>query len=648
MPKPASVLSRPYLTVGILFLFLSVFVPYSSAREPIGVANLEHFERLPYFKDGIRCEQTSSQSRAGTDDYIESYGDVNHILLDVKGPGCVYRLWFTEMSTTGKIIIYLDGQETPIINKEYYSFINNLSFPFIPPLVGNYKLSSGGYYNFLPMPFKKSCKIIGKGVFPMFFFNVTYHLFNSDKEVETFSLNMSKDDVARINRIKDTWQAVGTSPLHIEKDKLFSGTKSINAGETAQLSELSGPGAVTALKIDISPANRTVLENCRLNIFWDNETKPSVNAPIGHFFGSGLGEVDFKSLPIGMSKSGWYYCYFPMPFWKSAKITIVNNSKEKVEELKYEIYYNNQPYEKGRAGYFKALYNKEHPISGRKDYTILETKGRGHFVGTTLTAGGQGMKTWEGDERIYIDGSATPQLHGSGAEDYFNGAWYFKHGYFSLPTHGYTAKTTETINNQKILHLNCYRFHISDYIPFNSSIKVGIEHGNHNRVTGYYSSVAYYYAVDKPNLSLIDELNIGDKDSEQKHKYTAADSKALQKVKSTYIGEKEYQKVYDNGVIVNKNSQFQITLNPNNQGVRVRRKLYYTKSTQEANIWVDDKLVGTWYTTPNPLLANWLETEYEIPAKYTAGKDSLLIKIEPTSPGKNWNEFHYWFYYYEL
>jgi hypothetical protein len=620
------------------------------AREPVGLKNLEHFERLPYFKDGIKCWQTSSQSRAGTDDYIESYGRREHILLDVKGPGCIYRMFFTEKETHGRIKIFVDSQSSPVIDKGYYPFINNLTFPFVVPLVGNYKLSSGGYYSYLPIPFKKSCRVVAQGILPMFFFNITYHTFTTDEGIETFDLGMSGDKTERLYRTKEIWQAVGSQPYKYPSEKIIERTIRLNPGEKGRLLGLSGSGAITSLKLDISPPNKEILDDCRLKMSWDNESSPSVDVPLGHFFGSGLGEVDFKSLPIGMSKTGMYYCYFPMPYWRSAKISIQNNSTKKIDQLKYEIRYTSKPYEKDRAGYFKAFYNKEHPTTPGKDHTILKTQGRGHYVGVILTAGGKGMKAWEGDERIYIDNSATPQLHGTGAEDYFNGAWYFNKGMFTLPTHGYTARIKEKqANNKNLLFLNCYRLHLSDYIPFYSSIKVGIEHGNGNRVPGFYSSVAYYYAVNTPKLILTDEFDVGKTSSERQHNFITEDYKNLGNIKSHYDGEKVRKLVADEGIEISKYSQFRASIIPNNEGIRLRRRIFHGKSSQEARVRVNGKLIGNWYTSPNPLKSRWMDTEFEIPAKYTVGKKLITIKIEPVSDSNSkqkWNEFYYWIYTY--
>jgi hypothetical protein len=641
-----------YLRVGLAMLMCllikhGLFAGRASAVEPVGLENLKHFERLPYFKDGTKCWQTSSYSRAG-DDYIENFSNREHILLDVKNPGCIYRIWFTEMCcTSANIAIFVDGQPSPIINKEYYSFISNLNFPFVFPLVGSYKQSSGGYYSYLPIPFKKSCRVVANGVLPMFFFNITYHTFTTNEGVEPVDLNMNYEKKELLHQVKKIWDNVGSPPTKNLSDKVIKDTLSLPAGETGTLLELSGAGAITGLKLDISPSTRSVLADCKLRMFWDNEAIPSVDVPLGHFFGSGVGEIDFKSLPIGMSTSGWYYCYFPMPYWKSAKILITNNSSQKIDQLRYEIHYTSKPYEEYKAGYFKTYYNKEHPTSPGKDYTILDTQGRGHFIGVVLTAGGENIGILEGDERIYIDGSTSPQLHGTGAEDYFNGAWYFKHGFFSLPTHGYTAKITKNQPNGKpITYLNCYRFHISDYIPFYSSIKVGIEHGNRNRLQGFYSSVAYYYAVTTPNLILTDEIDIGEKRSEKQHNYVATDYKRLDKISSRYAGEKN-RLLTDEGIELGRYSQFKITIIPDNQGIRLRRRTFYGKSPQEARVWVDDNLIGNWYTSPNQIWPIWLETEFEIPAEYTVNKQSVTVKIEPASQKQKWNEFYYWVYVYK-
>ncbi len=155
--------------------------------------------------------------------------------------------------------------------------------------------------------------------------------------------------------------------------------------------------------------------------------------------------------------------------------------------------------------------------------------------------------------------------------------------------------------------------------------------------------------MNTPKLILIDELDVGETSSERQHNYITDDYKDLGKIKSFYDGEKIGVIIADGGIEIRKFSQFRININPNNQGVRLRRRMYYGKSPQEAKVRVNGKLIGTWYTTPNPLSARWLETEFEIPVKYTAGKNFITVKIEPvTSNSKQkWNEFYYWVYAYQ-
>jgi len=222
-------------------------------------------------------------------------------------------------------------------------------------------------------------------------------------------------------------------------------------------------------------------------MYWDDDTYPSVECPIGAFFGVGFGEQkDFISVPLNET-SGGYNSYWPMPFHKSARWTLTNGSNKTVDRFFYNIDYTALKSLPADTRHFHAQFHRENPTTPGKNYTVLETTGAGHYVGTALFMSGRRLGFLEGNEMVYIDGSVAPNIEGTGTEDYFGSGWYFDRGVYSAPYHGVVLK------EEHPARVSAYRWHIEDAIPFTQSIRFTIEHGIQNSVAADYSSVAYYY-----------------------------------------------------------------------------------------------------------------------------------------------------------
>lgn len=266
----------------------------------------------------------------------------------------------------------------------------------------------------------------------------------------------------------------------------------VNPGETYTLVEYKGgAGIVRRWWITISPRNNVqVQRQAIIRCYWDGEANPSVECPVSDFFGMGFGEWrDYQSLPLNMT-SGGYNCYWPMPFHKSARITIENRSTQRIDSLYYNIAVETHGNLSKDTLYFHAQFHRARPTEPGKSYVLLETTGKGQYVGTLLSMQpmrGRSIGYLEGDEQVTVDGEAAPSILGTGTEDYFSSGWYYDTGVYSAPYHGVTIKDAVTGR------VSTYRWHIEDAIPFEKSIRFAIEHGAVNDVAADYSSVAFYY-----------------------------------------------------------------------------------------------------------------------------------------------------------
>ena len=266
----------------------------------------------------------------------------------------------------------------------------------------------------------------------------------------------------------------------------------IAPGETLTLLDHRGAGVVRRWWLTIAPRHDQELQRKLIvRAWWDDEAEPSVEVPLNDFFGMGFGEWrDFVSLPLNMT-SGGYNSYWPMPFQRRARITVENRSSKVVDRFYYNVDIEGVDRMAAEPLYFHAQFRR---VAAVRDtpVTLLDARGRGHYVGTLLAMQPRhGRTLWylEGNERVFIDDDAdTPRVLGTGTEDYFSSGWYFDTGPYSAPYHG--APIKDTLSGR----ISAYRWHIEDPIPFARRLHFTIEHGGTNDTPGTdYSSVAYWY-----------------------------------------------------------------------------------------------------------------------------------------------------------
>jgi hypothetical protein len=247
----------------------------------------------------------------------------------------------------------------------------------------------------------------------------------------------------------------------------------IAPGGTLVLADLKGPGVITHFWNTIAHQAPSYSRLITLRIYWDGETNPSVECPIGDFFGIGHGlDKSFVSLPIKVSSEGrGRNCYWPMPFRKSARVTVSNESDKRCDAFYYYLDWQKHKSLPKDTAYFHAMYRQEYPCVMGRNYLLADIQGRGHYVGTVQSV--QNMSSgWygEGDDFFFIDGETEPSLRGTGTEDYFCDGWGFRQHdgpFYGAPLwEGYAAGNRGSV----------YRFHIPDPVTFRKSLRVEIEH----------------------------------------------------------------------------------------------------------------------------------------------------------------------------
>jgi hypothetical protein len=293
-------------------------------------------------------------------------------------------------------------------------------------------------------------------------------------------------------------------------------SRRVEPGATFTVLDTDGPGSISHIWFTISDNESFHLKRIVLRIYWDGEATPSGEAPIGDFFGLGLGAYhswNSELLSVGSIKA--LNSYFPMPFGRHARITVTNEGLQPINSLYYNIDYRTYPHPLPAGTlYFHAQYrqaqpnhgwtndwktngdpliNKKSNLTGEGNYVWMDAKGHGQFVGVTLSVL-QNQDGWwgEGDDMFFIDGAPAPSIAGTGSEDYFLGAWDFGGEPFSYPLYGAPVVGAEAAGSRS----SVYRFHLDSPIPFSTSFKATIEHGHANARSDNYYSVAYWYQAE--------------------------------------------------------------------------------------------------------------------------------------------------------
>jgi YVTN family beta-propeller protein len=618
----------------------------AAAAEPYGLGALLQLDRLPYLKSDTLAGGQSSYDRYGgnidSNNYLSSEPNGDKVLLDLQGPGVVYRMWFTGfIPEQASIRVYFDGEAVPRIDMLIDDLAAGNHPPFLAPLVGNERVSSGGYYSYVPLPFSKSIKIVTNQNALWFYYNIGYHLFSPDTPVTTWS--PSQD----MSGAQNLWSRAGIDPKSDGGGATTTGTVNLTAGSTQTLVDLAGPRSISSIRLrvpgiapgTIGPETTDILNNTWVRIYWDDESSPGVSAPIGSFFAMGqFGASAPRSLMVGMDDAGNLYIYFPMPFQHRARIQLASTRSTDTNNISFEIKHAPFAASFANVGYFKTAYifQTRYADDG-KDILMLDVEGAGQLVGIVASFAGPPNVFMEGDERIYIDDSQTPAIQGTGTEDFFNGGWYFKRGLFTLPTHGLTTHSP----SGGLDRIAAYRLFLSDAIPFRKHLRVGMEHGNRNAVTMSAWTLAYYYAQPTARAVLSDVLDVGKSASESSHAYTVDHAMWSGTQGFTYDGVMDAYGSLDDGRAHRGSSQFQLAIDPSNDGVLLRRKLDQGIANQQAMVFVDGQPVGIWYTAGGNPYHRWRDDDFLIPAAYTRGKRAITIRIADASPDIAWTEFQY-------
>ncbi|SDS35276.1 DUF2961 domain-containing protein [Microlunatus soli] len=668
-----------------------------AADQPaVGWDSYRHLDRLAEIGSDTRSRQFSSFDRSdGNDDGFDgTYSclrtDDGCVIAERSGAGEISSIWFTrdggDVSNTGNITIELDG--TVVLDAPLQDVVDGkLGAPFSQPLVANADQSSGGVYIKVPMPYRTSMKITT--THNPLFYHVTYRDFSSAVGVTTFD----PDDQA-LDVIKKLRAAGTADPKPAQPDtETISTSVDLAAGRSQVLARSHGPGAVTALKLRLpqlaqtkidrarrAPARPTdssidprkarwlrpdpitaqqtdatkitdqILAGARIRVTVDGQR--TVDAPLGEFFGTGLGLYDVRSLMFGVdAQTKTLQAWWLMPYAGNVKIELANRSEASIENATAAVTVSDNAAWKQRlrnhqVGYFQATSNREQtPFD--QDHLFLHTQGTGRVVGVSQTVEGLipdgNLRNYlEGDERVFVDGSASPDWHGTGTEDFYEGGWYFNRGTFNAPMNGNPAHE-EAGGGCRYDCTSLYRLMVSEAIDFDSSIRFGIEHGPGNDADAIEGSTTYWYGQDGGRLRWTDSVDLGDARSERAHDYrpTAPDDSVFQQT-SRYEGiDGPDEPITLDGRTATGPISFRLTITRSNTGVLLRRISDQSRPYQRADVRIDGRAAGTWLQPLGNDHDRWLDDAFAIPPDLTRGKSSISVQLTPSDQAPGWQAASY-------
>jgi hypothetical protein len=597
------------------------------------------WERWPDQRIGMRAYMRSTYDRAGGNEGADAShflyqlaGDFN-VTLDVEGQGVLlfsrYNHWHGSpwhYVVDGKDhIIAESSTQYPLHPDPNSTFLPSAPFP--SPLNETWVKSRGADLLWSTVEFERSFQMAysrthyGTGYY-------IYDLFAPGTPLSHPLQSWSPSVVPSVD-VLELLSNSGTDIAPTAGTQKLSGKLKIPQTGAVTAFRLKGQGAIRALSFSIPEDQAIAFENARLRITWDGRAQPSIDTPVALFFGAGTlynpnhREYLVKAFPVNIrSKDGRVQlsCYFPMPYFKSARVELVS-ADQKVKEVKWSVRTLPSRQSPDQLSYFHATY-RDHPNpTPGEDLTLLDTRKEegatewsGSFVGTSfIFTHSAKLDTLEGDPRFFFDDSLTPQAQGTGTEEWGGGGDYWEGGKLtSLPFAGHpvgpqkhclTPFCSPSTANPDATIDSAYRFLLADLMPFGKNAVIHLEHGGVNESTEHYETVAYWYGLPSASLVQTDVLKIGDAASEREHAYSSPDASAPYTITSRYewgpdnlSGKEIYPEEQDSGRTTKGASEFRLRLRPDNLGVMLRRKLDYSFPNQRAEVFIAESPTSQWHS----------------------------------------------------
>ena len=490
------------LIAGFAVLGLMPALSCIAASSTISVDSLLKQEgdisHLPVYRNWTTRLDSSYDRTGGNadfDQFLRRDGSTA-TMADLTGPGAVVRIW--SPNPNGQLKIYIDGAKSPIIDTPFAVFLSGKFLPFTAPLV---MASTGGFYSYVPIPYRLNCRITVDNSHGLYY-QVGSVAYPPGTKVHTFGLPFNPETETAVKSVSDVWtgldwpSTVGYKP---------NATLLVPHGQIRQLVSIAGPGVIRNIRLTVPVNDPAELKKIVMRAYFDGHTHPDIESPVVDFFGDGFGTSKSYSSMLTRRTGNVFEARIPMPFHSRARFIIENGSAHTVK-VGWSSVVDKSKFSASKEGIFHAQWLQGFVTNGHPHVWLTVHGQKGHFIGIVQTmAGKNGLGFLEGDDQVRVDGQKWQQCavkttvigpwNGTGTEDFFNSGWYFSGGLNALPNNGVTVKE----NSGRV---SAYRWLLNDAPVFQNSIDAQIEHGGQNDASGtYYSSVAYWYSNGENQMS---------------------------------------------------------------------------------------------------------------------------------------------------
>lgn len=584
---------------GLLVLLAACVqpAPPSASLPPqyLGLDSVVHWDKLPYLEYGDRVGSQSTADPGGRNRFTGGLGtlpDSEHVLFAQTGPGVVT---FVRMQQRlgGPWRLRQDGS-TSVLNADEFG---RQAGPYPYPLSLNQPESQGSSILATGLPFIHDLSLTSAGLNGNF-----YSLYRKlPAGAPLPATNQDSRVAAVLNSSASALLPNGLSEQH--------GSVSLAGAGTSPMTTIAGSQSVRAISFQVPTAGIAAFANVRLRIYWNGESAPSVDAPIRYLAGDGGTPRELKAFPsdiVPVAGGLRVDLYWPMPFSAGARFELVTGP-EASWPIDWSVRY--QPFTDppNWVGTFHANHTDvPHPTNGA-DMTFLDYRGSGKLVGTVINFGAVGP-TLEGDPHIYLDDSRTPQIAGTGTEEWGLGGDYWNRGHLTaLPLGGLAA-------NDSTGGAAEYRFLIADSIPFSNHILVNWEHGGVNESTLPYQATMLWYGNASPTAVRTDQQPapaVADYPLDSAYEYLVTAPRV-------------------NGTMTALTAQEPLTLalRPDNVGAFLRRTFDSCVANQRAEVLVDGRSAGIWYDPGHSAGRCWRAEDFPLPASLTSGKSTITVTLK--------------------
>jgi hypothetical protein len=536
---------------------------------PVGLDAFRQWDRWAYQHIGARTYLRSTYDRRGGNEgadashFLYQLADDANVALDVEGPGVLcfarYNHWhgspwhFTVDGTDHLVQESSTAQPTRPVPGS--TFLPAALFP--APLAWTWSTTQGADLSWVPVPFARSFRM----AYSRTHYGTGYYIYQQFVRGVPLSRPItawdgrtpSPQDVLDVLSRAGTDLAPGAEVpgvVRVGGDGLALGSDAPLLLETIRP---SGPSMLRALEFSAPREQAVALGRLRLRVTWDDLPAASIDAPLALFFGAGTlynrdgREYLVKAFPVHVRFDAarvHLACYFPMPFVRSARFELRGNGSSNLTDLRWSVRYQGFDDPPGHVGYFHATY-RDHidPVRG-EDLVLLDTRQAegggdwsGQIVGTSFIFSDRAnLSTLEGDPRFFVDDSQTPQAQGTGTEEWGGGGDYWGGVNMTLPFAGHPtgARSAATALDDEDRIESAYRFLLSDLMPFGKNALIRLEHGGLNDSTEHYQTLVYWYGRRGASLIKTDQLQIGERASEQAHRYISPQASAAYEITSRY------------------------------------------------------------------------------------------------------------------